>query len=847
MSDNWNLDVKFQGRSIGLVGRLPAEKRPLLRELPRKLVVNTKAKLAAIPHKGFFCKFFAKHCEDIKMYMKKNECALCVQFVASTYNFTLYLIVPVSLKGLKCLHRLRKSGASAESIKSLCTDRDGVVIGFIVSEVNTELEKKLQQRQQGMQELASTAKALSSTFGDPMLEFDLLLDQLDTKPSAIQVCSQFIVRHQNLHEQIRSKLCDAMEMVESSKGKSNIIFVVHDVIKSIRAGYPPDERNAKMRTSSLLLSLEKCLHRLLTSLSDDTKHSSNVRAVIDFWTKWGLEFSKPCDDESTEMSSRDATIAKIDETFEILEKDGALGSDASSSPVKQTPSAEVSSFMKKHNIQPGPWELYLGKGSSQELDELDSAMSHNTKYFTFNHWDPSEKGGRRAGEYFLHHYVKNNMPHLLHSSPKRTTAKRKRVKNALAVFKEAFLCTWDLDEAATRAVLDVVDEAVLDDIWKKMETIKCVNASAFVFGKIRRLKTIEFAKNPEIDAIVELILDEEKLKEATLIAEMVKVFKLDSMAREALEKVRSKKDLCKIAKELCDRCKEHMVANASVHVVKLSHKARASNNPKKAYSSAMKSMMARQMRLSAFFSAENKKKRRIERASASPSPESDAATPPVDLTDAELAALKRRIPKPPKLLFKKVDMSTITFRESNDNGSVGVAVSGIPNSGRGLFNISDHPWPAFSVVCIFGARRITKEQHHDGLNKVARCGELGETFVVVNGVVRDVEKFQMQYGHRLMPYDGLVDADGSVGGFPNDRVYEYPADIYWDASGFYNNCILVPGCVLENPQDTTSPIVLNQLYIVTWKEVAVREEFFLAYGTSYYEEDEGKPPSRSVQ
>jgi hypothetical protein len=72
------------------------------------------------------------------------------------------------------------------------------VIGFIVSEVNAELEEKMQQRQKGMQELASTVKAISSTFGDPMLEFDLLIDQLDTKPSAIQVrtlCSLVNMAH----------------------------------------------------------------------------------------------------------------------------------------------------------------------------------------------------------------------------------------------------------------------------------------------------------------------------------------------------------------------------------------------------------------------------------------------------------------------------------------------------------------------------------------------------------------------------------------------------------------------------------------------------------------------------
>lgn len=88
---------------------------------------------------------------------------------------------------LRYLRLCVSAGASEDSIKSLCTDRDGVTIGFIVAEVNSELEEKMHERHKVMEELVSTAKALSSTFGDPMLEFDLLLDQLDTKPSAIQV------------------------------------------------------------------------------------------------------------------------------------------------------------------------------------------------------------------------------------------------------------------------------------------------------------------------------------------------------------------------------------------------------------------------------------------------------------------------------------------------------------------------------------------------------------------------------------------------------------------------------------------------------------------------------------
>lgn len=188
-------------------------------------------------------------------------------------------------------------GASPESIKSLCTDREGVMIGFVVTEVNAELEEKLQEKQKVMQELASTAKAISSTFGDPMLEFDLLIDQLDTKPSAIQVrfdecnalrprispmncdcvwqiCSKFIVRHQHLHERIGQKLVETMESLhESTKGRSNIVFVIHDVIKSVRAAFPPKDRNEKMRESRLVQSLERILYPITKMLSEEAMHS----------------------------------------------------------------------------------------------------------------------------------------------------------------------------------------------------------------------------------------------------------------------------------------------------------------------------------------------------------------------------------------------------------------------------------------------------------------------------------------------------------------------------------------------------------------------------------------------
>lgn len=327
--------------------------------------------------------------------------------------------------------------------------------------------------------------------------------------------------------------------------------------------------------------------------------------MFDFWTKWGLDFSHPAKIETDASAQKDLeTLARIDESFEILEKEANLLSDASSSPVKQIASAEVLAFMKTHSIQPGPWEVYLSRATTQELEELDTVLTLNTKYYRFNNWDASDKGSRKCGEYFLHHYVKFHMPMLLKHSFKSSTSKRKRADlDPLQIYKQAFLCTWDVDQAAQRAVSDV-ERSVLDDIWKKMETEKCLNASAFVFGKIRRLKTIHFAKNPEIEAISKTIEEEEKVDLEKLVMDMVRVFKLDSMAREGLKKVKARSDLCKIAKELCDRCRHHMVANPSVHIVKLCQKAVAAKNPKKSYSSAMKSMMSRQMKLSSLFDKE---------------------------------------------------------------------------------------------------------------------------------------------------------------------------------------------------------------------------------------------------
>lgn len=322
--------------------------------------------------------------------------------------------------------------------------------------------------------------------------------------------------------------------------------------------------------------------------------------MLEFWTKWGLEYSKEIDDDD-ESAARSDVISRIDESIEMLEREAAAGTDASTSPVKPSTSPEVLAFMKDNNIQHGVWEVYLSRASGQEREELDAALKLNTAYFLLNNWDPSEKSGRRVGEHFLHQYVKANMPWLVHpSSSPSNNVKRKREKDALAILREAFLCTWDLDPSAVKAVADS-DEACLNDMWIKMDNAKCQNASAFVFGKVRRMKTIEFAKSPLTDSILKMVEDESHVDTRKLVTEMVEVFKLDSMAREALGKVQSGSSLCSIAKEICHRCRHHMVANPSVHMMKLCQKAVAAENPMKAYSNLMKSMMSRQMKMAAMF------------------------------------------------------------------------------------------------------------------------------------------------------------------------------------------------------------------------------------------------------
>lgn len=63
---------------------------------------------------------------------------------------------------------------------------------------------------------------------------------------------------------------------ESTKGRANIVFVIHDVIKSVRAAFPPKDRNEKMRESRLVQSLERILYPITKMLSEEALHSVGV-------------------------------------------------------------------------------------------------------------------------------------------------------------------------------------------------------------------------------------------------------------------------------------------------------------------------------------------------------------------------------------------------------------------------------------------------------------------------------------------------------------------------------------------------------------------------------------------
>ncbi|KAF0683478.1 Aste57867_24470 [Aphanomyces stellatus] len=834
--DLWRVELKFQGMCCNLVGKLPVEKRHYLKDFPTKLSVSMKAKYSAIPATSFFCKFASKDAAELIEYLKRKGMATCVTFPYYKYIFTLYLVVPSDLPQLKCLQRLKKTGANVES---LCRDDDGVVIGVLNREINKAAEERIVQKQMQLKEAAMSARKLSTTMGDPLLEFDILLERLPTTKSAINICAQFMRKQKARYDDMWQRVVDAMESFDADKGRLNVVFLAHEVIRNVRGGTNDDRSNDALKASPLIRAGERIFHRLVDVLDTKYKDSTTVKEILALWTKWDVRF----DGTEIEHPSMIASSADLS-TDEI---DVGLTDTTASSPstgevvvASTATSPEVVDLMRKHAITLGAWEIYLSRANADELYEIDHVLTLNENYATFlpATFDASSNdgGNRRYGaDQFLHRYVKKNFKQLIDTH--QTSVEPEQMRTSGEVLKEALVCTWEFDGEAQRSIYKS-DDAFIDECWRKLEArMPCDNLNAYVMSYLKRCNQHLYSQNPDFVALSALS-ETGTASETHICAALLKVWPTMTDAAKAKLGEIGPEVARRVARVAVGACADGKPPHISrLILAEASKQDKVSKRRGKWWSPGMRSTIQEAYRRQA--------KRRptddvIEDPNTRPTqkPKTDTSPPPPELTDEELAALKARIPKPPQLKFHKVKTKDIQRIESNINGKLGMAISGIPNSGRGMFNLSEHAWPAFSVVCIFGSRRISEEMHHDGLNKVARCGEVGETFVVVNGEVKEVEKFMEQYGHRLIEYDGLVDAEGSMGGFPNDRVYEYPEEMYWDASGFYNNTILCPGCIVD-PSKPESKIVLDQLYLVTWKEVEPLHEFFLAYGTSYYEDDDG--------
>ncbi|KAG9398381.1 hypothetical protein AC1031_014719 [Aphanomyces cochlioides] len=819
--DLWRVELKFQGMCCNLVGKLPVEKRHYLKDFPTKLSVSMKAKYTAIPATSFFCKFASKDAAELIEYLKKKRMAACVTFPYTKYIFTLYLVVPSELPQLKCLQRLKKTGANVDS---LCRNDDGVVIGVLNREINKAAEDRLKEKQMLLKETALNARKLSTTIGDPLLEFDILLERLPMTKSAIEICAHFMLKQSQNYDGIWSRVYESMRGFDGVKGRLNVVYLAHEVFRKVRGGTTEGHDNATLKASPLVRAGQRILFKLLDELDDKCRQSTVVKEILDLWTKWEIRYDRDID-----------TLSPLLDPTDILTDTTASSPSTCEVPVQTPASSKVLELMRKHNITLGAWEIYLSRANEDELYEIEHVLTLNENYSTFLPPKALENdvSNRRYGaDQFLHRYVKKNFKQLIDTH--HTSVEPEQMRTNGEVLKEALICTWEFDGEAQRSIYKS-DDSFIDECWRKLEArMPCDNLNAYVMSYLKRCNQNLYSNNPDFVALTALS-ESDSATEKDYSSTLLKVWpKMSDEAKARLDVI-TLDVLRRITRTAVAACADGKPPNISGLIIA---EAGRMDRSKKGGRSKWWSPRMRQTIQDAYRRLNGGKRHASDDPNTRPT-QRVKETPPPELTEEELAALKSRIPKPPQLKFNKVRLKDIQRVETNINGKLGMAISGIPNSGRGMFNLSQHAWPAFSVVCIFGSRRISEADHHDGLNKVARCGEVGETFVVVNGEVKEVDKFMEQYGHRLIEYDGLVDAEGSMGGFPNDRVYEYPEDIYWDASGFYNNTILCPGCIVD-PAKPESKIVLDQLYLVTWKEVPPLHEFFLAYGTSYYEEEDGE-------
>lgn len=94
------------------------------------------------------------------------------------------------------------------------------------------------------------------------------------------MCSNFIIQHQNQYaDALCERLCTASDMLHSSKSKANLVYVAHEVVKFVRAHFPQEERNEKMKQSKVIVALEKALCHLIESLPAKVLESVSAVAL----------------------------------------------------------------------------------------------------------------------------------------------------------------------------------------------------------------------------------------------------------------------------------------------------------------------------------------------------------------------------------------------------------------------------------------------------------------------------------------------------------------------------------------------------------------------------------------
>ena len=185
----------------------------------------------------------------------------------------------------------------------------------------------------------------------------------------------------------------------------------------------------------------------------------------------------------------------------------------------------------------------------------------------------------------------------------------------------------------------------------------------------------------------------------------------------------------------------------------------------------------------------------------------------------------------------KQTFGIISKIETEHGITVGIGRSGIKNAGYGAFNLSGSIIRKNSIICRYEGKIINEEvvennDNNDIYDKVVQIGDLGESFILANKTLMEVQAFKEKYANRIRPYSAYLSAEGKLGGYFNDNAYGTSKSRYWMESKKKNNCVLIAGCEVDE-NSSEKNITVNKVYVMTWKDIHPNEEFFLAYGNNF--------------